>query len=84
MPTIGKLFQILESKKKDVSLDMKVNMFTYIHANKNHMERASGVFVEYMTTTTDSREAQKSKDNKACIFYKFNERHVTFDGQPPR
>ena len=84
MSTYGKLFQILASKRKDVSPDMKVNMFPYLYSNKNHMERASGVFIEYMTTTTDSREAQKSMDTKACIFYKFNERHVTFDGQQPR
>lgn len=82
MPTIGNPFQILESKKKYVSPDMKVNMVTYIHANKNHVERDKGVVIDYMATTTDSRESRKSI--KACIAYKFNERHFILNGQPPR
>ena len=84
MQTYGKLFQILESKYKHVSPDMKVDMLPYIYANKNCVERARGIGIEYMTTTTDSREVQKSMHSKAIILYKFDKRHIIIQGQPPR
>lgn len=85
MSNYGKLFQILELKKKCVSPDMKVDMLPYLYASKNGTERARGVGIIYMSTTTDIREGQKlTNADKACIVYKFNERHVIITGQPPR